>query len=161
MEKKLKIKFKLITFISKIIRCLRYVNYRLKGYDIQPSTIIEGKVKFDRLFPEGIHVGANTLIGNGVVILSHDHCKRVEDNQPYLTHTYIGKNCFIALNSIILPGVKIGDEVIVGAGSVVTKDVPSNTVVAGNPAKVIRSGIKMNDFAALDNWSLDKGWINN
>lgn len=159
MEKSLKIKFKIITFISKIIRFIRFVNYRLKGYDIQPSTIIEGKVKFDRLFPKGIHVGENTLIGSGVVILSHDHCKRVEDNQPYLTHTYIGKNCFIALNSIILPGVKIGNEVIVGAGSVVTKDVPSNTVVAGNPARVIRAGIKMNDFAALDNWSLDKGWI--
>jgi len=159
MEKSLKIKFKVITFISTIIRFMRFINYRLKGYDIQPSTIIEGNVKFDKLFPKGIHIGANTLVGNGVVILSHDHCKRVEDNQPYLIHTYIGKNCFIALNSIILPGVKIGNEVIVGAGSVVTKDVPSNTVVAGNPARIIRAGIKMNDFAALDNWSLDKGWI--
>lgn len=40
-----------------------------------------------------------------------------------------------------MPGVSVGDHVIVGAGSVVTKDVPSNSIVAGNPAKVVRSGI--------------------
>ena len=56
-------------------------------------------------------------------------------------------------------GLKIGDEVIVGAGAVVTKDVPSNCVVAGNPAKIIRTGIRMNDFAALENWTKEKGWI--
>jgi len=63
------------------------------------------------------------------------------------------------VNSIILPGVKIGDEVIVGAGAVVTKSVPPNCVVAGNPAKIIRDGISMNDFAALNNWTIEKGWL--
>ena len=133
---------------------------RLKGYDITPTTIIEGSVKLDKLYPKGIHIGANTLVAGGSTILSHDHCKRVGNNQPYLTETYIGKNCFIAIGAIILPGVRIGDEVIVGAGAVVTKDVPSNCIVAGNPAKIIRTGIRMNDFAAIENWTQDKGWMN-
>lgn len=147
-------------FLATIIRKFRVFILRIKKYDISYSTIIEGTVVLDKLFPEGVHIGKNTLVAGGVVILSHDHCKRVGNNQPYLTHTYIGENCFIAVNAIILPGVKIGDEVIVGAGSVVTKDIPSNTVVAGNPAKIIRKNIKMNNFAALENWTEKKGWIN-
>lgn len=153
------IKFAIRLFFANIIRKLRYYKYKIKGYDIKPSTIIEGGVRMDSLFPKGVHIGENTLVASNCSILSHDHCKRVDNNQPYLVHTYIGKNCFIAIKSIILPGVKIGDEVIVGAGSVVTKDVPSNCIVAGNPAKIIRTGIKMNDFAALENWTEEKGWI--
>ncbi len=155
----LKIKFSIILFLASVIRKLRVFKYRIRGYDIPYSAVIEGNVKLDRLYTKGIHIGSNTLVGSGVVILSHDHCKRTNDNQPYLIDTYIGRNCFIALNSIILPGVKIGDEVIVGAGSVITKDIPSNSVVAGNPARIIRTGIKMNNFAALENWTVENGWI--
>ena len=147
-------------FIATIFRKFRVLKFRILGYDIPYSAIIEGSAILDKLYPQGIHIGENTLVAGGVKILSHDHCKRVGNNQPFLTHTYIGKNCFIAVDAIILPGVKIGNEVIVGAGSVVTKDVPSNTVVAGNPAKIIRKNIKMNIFAALENWTENKGWIN-
>jgi acetyltransferase-like isoleucine patch superfamily enzyme len=111
----------------------------------------------DRLYPGGIHIGENCLIASGCTILSHDHCKRVK-KQPYLIDTYIGKSCFIAINSIILPGVKIGDQVIVGAGSVVTKNIPSNVIVAGNPARIIREGVQMNDKAEIVNWTLENGW---
>jgi acetyltransferase-like isoleucine patch superfamily enzyme len=154
------IKFKIRLFLATIVRKIRVFIYRLKGYDIQYSTIIEGSTQLDKLYPKGIHIGTNTLVAGNVKILSHDHCKRVGNNQPYLVDTFIGKNCFIAVGAIILPGVKIGDEVIVGAGAVVTKDVPSNCVVAGNPAKIIRENIKMNTFAALENWTENNGWIN-
>jgi acetyltransferase-like isoleucine patch superfamily enzyme len=147
-------------FFATIIRKIRVFKYRIRGYNLSYSTIIEGTVQLDKLYPQGIHIGENTLVAGGVVILSHDHCKRVGDNQPFLVDTYIGKNCFIAVGAIILPGIRIGDEVIVGAGSVVTKDVPPNCVVAGNPAKIIRTEIKMNDFAALENWNEKEGWIN-
>ena len=146
-------------FIANIFRRFRVLLLQIKGYDISSESIIERNVRLDKLYPEGIHIGANTLVAGGTVILSHDHCKRVDNNQPYLVDTYIGKKCFIAVGAIVLPGVKIGDEVIVGAGAVVTRDVPSNCVVAGNPAKIIRTGIKMNSFAALENWNKENGWI--
>ena len=151
--------FKTRMFFSTILRKLRIFNLKIKGYNLNYSVIIEGSVKLDKLNPEGITIGSNTLIAGGCVILSHDHCKRVQNNQPYFAETFIGKNCFVAVGAIILPGVKIGNEVIVGAGAVVTKDVPSNCVVAGNPAKIIRENIKMNDFAALESWTEKSGWI--
>ena len=113
----------------------------------------------DKLFPQAIHIGDNTLVASGSIILSHDHSKRDINNQPFKMHTYIGKNCFIAVNSIVLPGVKIGDQVIIGAGSVVTKDIPSNCIAVGNPARVIRKDIKMNDMATAINWNENEGWI--
>ena len=51
---------------------------------------------------------------------------------------HIGKNCWIGAGAIILPGGTIGDQVVVGAGSVVTKDLPSNVVAVGNPCRVVR-----------------------
>lgn len=51
----------------------------------------------------------------------------------------VGNNCFIGHSVIILPGVTIGDNVIIGAGSIVTRDIPSDSVVAGIPAKVVCS----------------------
>jgi len=151
--------FKYRLFIATIFRKFRVFKLRLKGYDIAYSAIIEGSVLLDKLYPTGIHVGENTLVASFATILSHDHCKRVGNNQPFLVDTFIGKNCFIAVGAVILPGVKVGNEVIVGAGAVVTKDVPSNCVVAGNPAKIIRENIRMNDFAALENWTEKSGWI--
>jgi acetyltransferase-like isoleucine patch superfamily enzyme len=151
------LKFAIRTFLAKKIQFLRNVGYRVKGYDVHKTVIFERKIHLDRLYPQGIHIDPNCLIASGCTILSHDHCKRV-NNQPLLLDTYIGKNCFIAVNSTILPGVRVGDEVIVGAGSVVTKDIPSNCIVAGNPAKIIRQGIKMNNHAELTNWSVENGW---
>ena len=58
----------------------------------------------------------------------------------------------------MLPQISFGDEVIVGAGAVVTKDVSSNSIVAENPAKIIRKNIQMNTFAALENWTEKDGW---
>ncbi|HBE42616.1 MAG TPA: acetyltransferase [Bacteroidales bacterium] len=124
---------------------------RVRGFDIHPTVILERKLHLDRLYPAGVHIDEYCLIASGVTILSHDHCKRV-DGQPLLIDTYIGKRCFIAVNATVLPGVHIGDEVIVGAGSVVTKNVPSNVIVAGNPARIIRENIRMNDRAELINW---------
>lgn len=93
--------------------------------------------------PKGIFIGEETLITREAMILAHDASRGVKLN------TKIGRRCFIGVRSIILPGVIIGDEVIVGAGAVVTKDVPSNTIVAGNPAKIIRSGINCGKFGKL------------
>ena len=68
-----------------------------------------------------------------------------------MSDTKIGRNCFIGVRSLILPGVTIGDECCIGAGSVVTKDIPSNSVAVGCPARVVKTGIKMNDHAVIEN----------
>ncbi len=159
MAARYKFKFAVRTVIARTIQYLRYLKLRLSGLDIHPSVILERNLNIDRLYKKGIHIGENSLIASGVTILSHDHCKRV-DNQPLLADTYIGKRCFIAVGATILPGVRIGDEVIVGAGAVVTKDVPSNVIVAGNPARIIRKDIKMNNKAELINWNQKLGWTN-
>jgi acetyltransferase-like isoleucine patch superfamily enzyme len=157
-KNRLYVKFIIRSFFARRIQSLRIFLYRLKGYDIHSSVILERHLHLDRLYPKGVHIQDNCLIASGVTILSHDHCKRI-NNQPLLLDTYIGKRCFIAVGATILPGVKIGDEVIVGAGSVVTKNVPSNVIVAGNPARIIRENIKMNERAELTNWDSESGWL--
>jgi acetyltransferase-like isoleucine patch superfamily enzyme len=85
----------------------------------------------------GITIGDDTVFAPGVKIISanHDFCdlsrwKKTEQIR-------IGKRCWIGANAVILPGVQLGDDVIVGAGAVVTKSFPSCLIIAGVPAKVI------------------------
>ncbi len=88
-----------------------------------------------------IHIGDGTMIAPNVTIISASHPispkLRAEGygcNEP----VYIGKNVWIAANSTILPGVHIGDNSVIGACSLVTKDIPANVIAMGSPAKVIR-----------------------
>lgn len=148
----MKIKYLIMEILSKQIQNFRYIKLRILGYkNISSSAVIESNLNLDKVYPKGIHIGDNTLVASRTTILSHEHVKRELKNpaNPWVTDTYIGKNCFIGVGSFILPGVKIGDEVIIGAGSIVTKDIPSNSVAVGNPARIIRSGIKMNNKAIL------------
>lgn len=104
--------------------------------DIGKNTGINRKAKLDRnVYPQGIHIGDNCNILSEAIILSHDACRSLKAD------TYIGDNTIVGIRSIVLPGVKVGSHVVIGAGSVVTKDVPDHCIVAGNPAKVIREGI--------------------
>lgn len=93
--------------------------------------------------PKGIHIGDYTAVARDAVILSHDVGRKL------ITDTIIGKNCFIATRAIVLPGVKIGNNVVVGAGAVVMKDVPDNSLVAGNPAKVIQTDINCGHYGVI------------
>ncbi|KAG9224239.1 hypothetical protein CCMSSC00406_0004738 [Pleurotus cornucopiae] len=91
-----------------------------------------------------VRIGARTLIGPNVQIYTPTHPLSPEernglDGPEASKPIIIGKDCWIGGGTIILPGVTIGDGVTVGAGSVVTKDVESRTVVAGNPARFIKS----------------------
>jgi len=86
-----------------------------------------------------IKIGDRCIITHGCIILSHDRArKRIDPNDKGSGTVQLGNDVFIGVNSVILRDVTIGDCSIVGAGSVVTKDVPSFVVVAGNPAKIIR-----------------------
>ncbi len=87
----------------------------------------------------GIYIGDNTLIGSYVVLATINHgnnsCNR-GDNLPASIH--IGNSVWIGSHATILPGVTVGDNAIVAAGAVVTKDVPKNAVVGGVPSKIIK-----------------------
>ncbi len=97
----------------------------------------------DTTRPYLLEIGDGAKITRGVVILTHDFSFSIfrpvfHDNMNECSgKTIIGRNNFIGMGGVILPGVHLGDNVIVGSGSVVTKSFPSNVVVAGNPAKVI------------------------
>lgn len=138
--------------IQKILRWLRervYLflrefmawKYRtIYGMDIGENTGINRKAKLDtNIYPQGIHIGKNCNILAGAIILSHDACRSIKAD------TYIGDNTIVGIRSIVMPGVKVGSHVVIGAGSVVTKDVPDHCVVVGNPAHVIREGIVIQD----------------
>ena len=87
----------------------------------------------------GIFIGDGTLIGHNVVLATLNHGIAPEERHDlFPAPICIGKNVWIGANVTVLPGVTIGDNAVIAAGAVVTKDVPANVVVAGVPAKVIR-----------------------
>ncbi|NVM34382.1 MAG: N-acetyltransferase [Candidatus Lokiarchaeota archaeon] len=85
---------------------------------------------------EGVTIGKNSFISHGTMF-TNDLFDSPDINSWIMRKTYVGDNVRIGSNTTILP-VKIGDNSIIGAGSVVTKDVPPNCIVAGNPAKILR-----------------------
>lgn len=108
---------------------------KIWGMDLHPTCTFSLSARFDITYPRGVHVGAESYIAFDVAILSHDRTRRM------YRHTRIGRRCFIGARSIILPGVEIGDECVVAAGSVVTKSAPARCLLAGNPARIVRRDI--------------------
>lgn len=109
--------------------------YRKKGVNIGINTTLYS-VQLDACFPWLISIGKNCTITHSTVLAHDASCKNFLGYSK-VARVEIGNDCFIGYNSTILLGVKIGDNVIIGAGSVVTKDIPSNSVAAGVPAKKI------------------------
>jgi acetyltransferase-like isoleucine patch superfamily enzyme len=125
---------------ESIVYLRRLYLTRFWGMDIHRTAGFSRSARFDRTYPRGVHVGEDSFVAFNATILTHDTTRRL-----YLD-TWIGRRCFIGAGSIVLPGIRIGDECVIGAGAVVTKDVPAHSVVAGNPAKVIRNGVRLERF---------------
>ena len=88
-----------------------------------------------------IYVGDGTMFGPHVTLATAGHpidpqlrSKGLQYNLPI----HIGRNCWLGAGVIVMPGVTIGDNVVIGAGSIVTKDIPSNVVAVGNPCHILR-----------------------
>jgi len=88
-----------------------------------------------------IYVGDHTMFGPNVTVATPNHPIWPEPRKTQLQFNrdvHIGHNCWIGSGAIILPGITIGDDTVIGAGSVVTKDIPSGVVAVGNPCRVLR-----------------------
>ena len=88
-----------------------------------------------------IYIGDHTMLGPNVVLATAGHPiepslreKQLQYNLP----VRIGRNCWLGAGVIVMPGVTIGDNSVIGAGSVVTRDIPANVVAVGNPCRVLR-----------------------
>lgn len=136
-----------------VLRMRTWMWNRLWGMEVHPTARVSLSAKLDKTYPKGIHIGAHTCVTFGVAVLAHDMARN------FRADTVIGKNCFIGAHSIILPGVTIGDGSIVAAGSVVSKDVPPGSLVGGNPATILRSGIKTVQYGILEDvYEEPPGW---
>lgn len=131
-------------FIRVMVLNLQHAIYILYGMNIHKSARISYGAKLDKTNPKGIHIGEESYVASGAIVFTHDFCRAIHKD------THIGKRCFIGANAIIMCGVTIGDEVIVGSNAIVTKDVPDNCIVAGNPAKIIKDGIHTKRFGQIE-----------
>ena len=146
------IRIKILEILGPKKQYLRQIIYRLQGYiNIDKSVILEKNLNLDRVQPSGITIKKNCLIASEVTILCHEHVYRNPDNfeLPLILPVEIGERTFVGVGATILPGVKIGSDCIIGAKTVVSKNIPDGSIAVDIPARVIRSGIKMNNKAML------------
>jgi acetyltransferase-like isoleucine patch superfamily enzyme len=106
--------------------------------DIGAGTHIS-RASLDSMFPQLIHIGAGCIFAPGSMVLAHDASYVMFTGKYRVAPVHIGDRVFVGYGSVILPGVTIGDNVVIGALSVVRQDIPGNSVAAGAPAKVICS----------------------
>lgn len=116
---------------------------KIYGMHLNKKARVSFGAKLDKTNPKGVYIDEDSYIASGAIIFAHDFARGIRKD------THVGKRCFIGANAIIMCGVKIGDEVIVGSGAIVTKDVPSNCIVVGNPAKIIKTEIHTRKFGQL------------
>lgn len=109
---------------------------KLGGVKIKGRCFIGSGVQFDGIYPNLIEIGEGCVITSGTIILSHFF--NTNDRCFYAGKVVIGKRVFIGMNTLIVNAVNIGDDAVIGAGSIVNRDIPAGEIWAGNPAKFIK-----------------------
>lgn len=127
-------------------RKLRPILIRKMGCHVGENTFFGDYVRMDTSYANMIYIGDYTHITSGCRLLCHQrdltgYC--VGDNAADLGYRigeiHIGKGVMVGMETLIMPGVTIGDGAIIGAGSIVTKDIPAWTIATGRPARVVKS----------------------
>ena len=112
-------------------------NYLNNGLKLGKNVTIMPGAYIDAKYPYLISIGDNCSLSNGVTILAHDATTyKFTNGYTRLGKVEIKDNCFFGTNAIILPGVTIGPNVLIAAGSLVNKNIPPNSCVAGVPARI-------------------------
>ncbi|MCF2658960.1 transferase [Parabacteroides distasonis] len=111
---------------------------KLGGVNFKGRALIYGGVVMDTVAPENIYIGKNVAITAGTTILTHYLDPTRKGRMFRIGEVHIEDDVFIGVNTIICNSVTIGEGAIIGAGSVVTKDIPPYQCWAGNPARYIK-----------------------
>ena len=127
-------------YLARLLSFFKVNYYRFMGVQIGKGCFISTGAHID-VRRGKIVMGNRVQIGSGSYVLSHTGFMPQKESQV----TLIEDNVRIFVNAVILPGVKVGKNSMVGAGAVVMKDVPSNVTVLGNPARVIQHLDNSND----------------
>lgn len=115
---------------------IRMLAYRMMGIHIGKNVFIGPDCYLDDTFPELIHIEDEVTISFRVTITAHGE-RRIRGNSE-VSPVYIREQAFIGTGAIILPGVEIGEKAVVGAGTIVTKDVAPHVTVVGNPTRILK-----------------------
>ncbi|MDW8049038.1 MAG: acyltransferase [Nitrososphaerota archaeon] len=134
--------FRILAWIAPVYQ-FRSSLWRRCGVKIGKNVYIGFLAMFDGEYPDYIEIEDEASIGPGVIIMAHSGAspfhQRLKLYYEEPRRVKIGRGAWIAAGSIILPGVTVGEGAIVAAGSVVNRDVPPYTLVAGYPARPIRT----------------------
>lgn len=142
-----KILFQPMYFLKNIIDKMRsYFRlqfYKNAGIRIGKNVYISPKAFIDSSKPDMIKIGDNCMITRGCIILCHSDAKQGGLMKLWGKREYgkvdIGNNIFLGVNTVIMPGVTIGDNVIIGAMSLIDKNIPSNCLAFGIPARKVKN----------------------
>jgi maltose O-acetyltransferase len=112
---------------------------RKLGLRAHPPVRLSARCVIDRRFAWAVEIGAYTIIANDVCIIAHDAAIKRLTSYTEVRPVTIGERCYVGAGTIVLPGAVIGDDAIVGAGSLVRGEIPAASVAVGRPAKVVTS----------------------
>jgi maltose O-acetyltransferase len=138
-----------------------------EGLQVGRRTFIAQRVYLDPGYPWLISIGEESGLSPGVIVMAHDASMQRQMGHTRIARVAIGNRVFVGAGAIILPGSRIGDDSVVGAGAVVRGDIPPGSMVIGNPGKVVsnvesaaewhREAVKQAPTWPHEGWTVGRG----